>query len=174
MGVRYKVVPSFYHEKDHPMPPAALVMRHAVGKVRCARVPGTVTVPGTFHVLGADTLVYCQGKILGKPKNTAHALKILAMISGRTHHVYTGVALRDLASGKIFKGYEKTKVYVKKLSRPLMREYICKAHSLDKAGAYAIQVRPSIIEKIAGSRSNVIGLPVSLVKKLYRKILKDS
>lgn len=161
MKVSFRVVKSSYEEKAKKCSPSKLVMDHAEGKAGGAQVASRQGC-----VLGSDTIVYCRGKILGKPKTVSAAVKMLGFISGRTHFVYTGVALKDLASGKTVKGFEKTKVFIKKLSREEILKYIPKVNSLDKAGAYAIQMKPSIVKKIEGSYSNVVGLPEKLVKKL--------
>ncbi len=162
MKIPFRVVKSTYREEHHShLHPRALVVRHAVGKARLAVLPKTAR-----FVLGADTLVYAQKKILGKPKTEKEALKMLSLISGKTHHVYTGVALWDRKTLKIEKAVSKTKVYVKKLSKKEARAYIREVNSLDKAGAYAIQMKPKIVTKIEGSRSNVIGLPEEVVRKI--------
>lgn len=161
MGIPFRVVKSSYEEKYKKCSPSKLVMDHAVGKAH-----GVQLALKQGFVLGSDTIVYCRGKVLGKPKTIADAVKMLGFISGRPHFVYTGVALKNLESGKTVKGFEKTKVFIKKLSRTEILEYIPKVNSLDKAGAYAIQIKPFIVEKIEGSYSNVVGLPEQLVRKL--------
>ncbi len=165
MGIAFRVVKSSYYERPKKISPSKLVVEHAVGKAKGAKV-------SAIHglVLGADTIVYCRGRVLGKPKTISEAVKMLTFISGRTHFVYTGAALRDLASGKIVKGFEKSKVYVKGLSRKEILAYIPKVNSLDKAGAYAIQIKPRIVEKIEGSHSNVVGLPKKLLRQLLRAL----
>ncbi len=169
MGIPFRVVKSSYEEKFKKCSPAKLVMDHAVGKAQGAQV---VSKQGC--VLGSDTIVYCRGKVLGKPKTISRAVKMLEFISNRPHFVYTGVALKNLASGKIVKGFEKTKVFIKKLSRAEISKYIPKVNSLDKAGAYAIQMKPSIVKKIEGSYSNVVGLPEKLVRKMISSLLSGS
>ena len=167
MKVRFRVVKSTYHEEHHShLHPRVLVLRHAAGKARQAIVP----VTGQF-VLGADTLVYCRGKILGKPKTGKEAFDMLSLISGKQHEVYTGVALWDRKTGKIKKAVSRTRVFVKTLSEKEIRLYIQKVNSLDKAGAYAIQMKPGIVKKIEGSYSNVVGLPEEVVRKLLKLVI---
>lgn len=161
MGLKFRVVESSYEEQHKRCAPSKLVSEHAVGKARQARVKAS-----HGKVIGADTLVYARRKILGKPKTFKQAAAMLRLISGRAHFVYTGVAVLDLASGKIKKGFCKTKVFVKKISPREMTAYIQKVHSYDKAGAYAIQKKPKIVTRIQGSYSNVVGLPEALLKKL--------
>lgn len=93
---------------------------------------------------------------------------MLQSLAGRAHSVYTGVAILDKSTGMIQSGCERTQVFMKPLSESEIREYFKKAHPLDKAGAYAIQIQPSIVRRIKGSYSNVVGLPVELLKKLLR------
>lgn len=161
MGFRFRVAGSSYHEKHKKRAPSKLVLEHAVGKALGASVKVSKGL-----VVGADTLVYARGKVLGKPKTQAQAVAMLKLISGRAHSVYTGVAVRDLASGKMKTGFCKTKVFVKKLSPKEMVSYIKKVNSYDKAGAYAIQMKPKIVTKIQGSYSNVVGLPEELLKNM--------
>ena len=165
MGIPFRVVKSSYQEKMSRVAPQKLVIEHAVGKAKKAKVTAKQGL-----VLGSDTLVYCRGKILGKPKNLAGAHEMLRRISGKAHAVYTGVALRDLRTGRILKGYVRTQVFVRKLSQDQIENYCRRVPNLDKAGAYAIQMKPKIVRKIAGSYSNVVGLPKELLRKLLREI----
>ena len=166
MKVPFRVVRSAYHEEHHShLHPRTLVLRHAGGKAKKAIVPA----PGQF-ILGADTLVYCRKRILGKPRTEKEAAQMLSLLSGKAHEVYTGVALWDRQSGKIKTAVSKTKVYVKKLSEKEILAYIPKINSLDKAGAYAIQMRPKIVTKIQGSYSNVMGLPEKVVRRLLKSV----
>lgn len=164
MGITFRVVASSYHEKKSRKPPRRLVLDHAVGKAQKAKVSAK-----QGWVLGADTIVYCQGRVLGKPKHIKEAYQMLRSLSGRQHAVYTGVVLLDLQTGQMIKACEKTKVYIKKLSENEIRNYCLKVPPLDKAGAYAIQMKPKIVQKIQGSYSNVVGLSKELLLKLIRK-----
>ncbi len=165
MKISFRVVPSSYHEKPSRRPPQGLVTEHAIGKAKLAKVSAE-----KGFVLGADTIVYCAGKILGKPKSMKAAYRMLALISGKAHEVYTGVALRNLQTGKSASGFSKTKVFIRKLSAGEIRGYCQKVPPLDKAGAYAIQMKPKIVSKIQGSYSNVVGLPKELVRELIKKV----
>ncbi len=163
MGISFRVIPSSYHEKKIPgLSPALLVRKHAEGKVR------KISAPKKYPVLGADTVVVLKGKIMGKPKSQKEALKMLRALSGRRHFVYTGIALRNPETGKIKTAFEKTAVEFKKLAEKDILNYLDAVHVLDKAGAYAIQEGPKIVKKIKGSYSNVVGLPVELLKRLIR------
>lgn len=190
MRVPFKVVSSSYHEKPKKISPSKLVLEHAVGKVKGARwsSPGSRVLKSNTvdsrlkhagmskkkkrhdgYILGADTLVYSSGKILGKPKSLKQAYQMLSRISGRAHSVYTGVAVLNLSTGKLKKAYAKTKVFIKKLGHEEKENYLKKISPFDKAGAYAIQMKPKIVVRVEGSYSNVVGLPVELVKRMVTR-----
>lgn len=112
-------------------------------------------------VLAADTLVTIDGCVLGKPVDLEDAMKILRLLSGRAHEVWTAVCLRHAARGKSHGFHEISRVHFRQLSDRAIREYLAKVNPLDKAGAYAAQGHGTeIIERIEGSYSNVVGLPM--------------
>ena len=165
MGIRFRQIPSSYREKPMPgMPPSKLVLEHARGKALKA-----VGV-GKGFVLAADTIVYCQGCVFGKPRNLQEAQQMLSGLAGRSHDVYTGVVLRNVETGTMKMAFEKTRVKIKRLDSNEILNYLRRVNPLDKAGAYAIQMRPKIVEKIRGSYSNVMGLPVEKVRNLLKMI----
>lgn len=112
-------------------------------------------------VLAADTLVTIDGRVLGKPFDLEDAVKTLQQLSGRAHEVWTAVCLRHATRGKAQNFHEISRVHFRKLSEPGIRKYLAKIDPLDKAGAYAAQGHGTeIIERIEGSFSNVVGLPM--------------
>lgn len=116
-------------------------------------------------IISADTVVYLDGKILGKPQNDEDAKKMLESLSGRCHSVFTGICVMDAKTLKSVCAKEETKVYFKVLSSETIEDYVNTKEPLDKAGAYAIQGLGSLFaDKIEGDFMNVIGLPV---KKLF-------
>lgn len=125
-------------------------------------------------VLGADTVVAFGGQILGKPKDKGDAARMLRMLSGHTHSVFTGVAavvLADREVEQVLTFYEETKVAMYPMSERQISAYIETGEPMDKAGAYAIQGKCAIyIEKIEGDYNNVVGLPVAAV---YQKLEKS-
>ena len=122
-------------------------------------------------VIGADTLVYCGGEVIGKPKNKKDALRILNKLNGTWQTVYTGVTLIHLASHTFVRGVDKTYCKARKLSQKQLQEMDGK--HMDKAGAYAIQDNDDqFIEKIRGSRSNVVGFPVELFTQMLKEFEK--
>ncbi|MBI3307463.1 MAG: septum formation protein Maf [Candidatus Omnitrophica bacterium] len=171
--IPFAIIPSSYHEKHETHGrPSRLVMRHAVGKARKAKISGIKHRDKTW-ILGADTLVYFRGRLLGKPVNMAEARQMLNAMTGRRHWVYTGIALKYLKTGKEKVAFDKTEVKFKKWNENQIEKYLVKANPLDKAGAYAIQVRPAIVARYKGSLSNVIGLPLELLKKILRQIERE-
>ena len=123
-------------------------------------------------VLGADTVVVCNGKMFGKPQSEAESFQMLSELSGKTHQVITGVAL--IAKAKKIKELwsEVTQVRFKVLSPREIRHYMSCVCTLDKAGAYAIQEYPGlIIDSYDGELENVIGLPLKHLQTLLQKYL---
>jgi septum formation protein len=117
-------------------------------------------------VLGADTVVVCDGVIMGKPVDAADAERMLLLLSGRTHQVVTGVAL-VWGPGSVEVAAEVTQVTMRTLSPQEVADYIATGEPMDKAGAYAIQgYAGRWIPRIQGCYFNVVGLPLSLVAAL--------
>ena len=117
-------------------------------------------------VLGADTVVACDGKILGKPANTEAAVAMLTMLQGRGHEVYTGVTILYEENGerKTLTFHEKTTVHFYPMTDAQIREYVATGDPMDKAGAYGIQgLCARYISGIVGDYNNVVGLPVGRV-----------
>ncbi len=121
-------------------------------------------------VIAADTVVYIDHSILGKPKNQEEAMKMLRRLSGKEHCVLTGFSVRHLEKGKGDRGVVKTAVKVKKLTPDETEWYIRTGEPFDKAGGYAIQgIGSFMIESIRGSYTNVVGLPLcELIEVLNR------
>ena len=116
-------------------------------------------------VLGADTLVFLGNEILGKPKNLAEARSMLSRLQGRTHQVVTGVSLIHLRKHQERIFAASTDVLFHPLDEAQIQEYTKKVETLDKAGAYAIQESGEVlISEISGSYSNVVGLPVEMLR----------
>lgn len=164
MRIPFRKVKSLYVEKTgRRISVRRFVLEHAAGKAMKAVVPDSAR-----WVLGADTEVYHRGKILGKPRSEKEAFRMVSSLCGKTHAVYTGIAVLDRATGKMHKACDKTLVTMRRFSPEEVARYIKKAGSLDKAGGYAIQVSPKIVLRIRGSYSNVVGLPSELLLRLLR------
>jgi septum formation protein len=117
----------------------------------------------------ADTIVHLDGNILGKPKNKKEALFMLGEMSGKQHDVYTGVTIFDANQTHSFTGH--SKVYFLSLTEEEKNYYIDKCQPFDKAGSYGVQewIGYVKIEKIEGSYTNIMGLPMELVYKEIQK-----
>ncbi|MDD3803665.1 MAG: Maf family protein [bacterium] len=117
-------------------------------------------------VIGADTIVYLDGEIIGKPSSKTDAKKMLMKLSGKKHAVFTGLAL--ITGEKTVTGVQKTDVCFREISLKEIESYLNVAEYMDKAGAYAVQEEASLfIEKIEGDFFNVVGFPVLLFSKLF-------
>jgi septum formation protein len=117
-------------------------------------------------VLGADTLVYLDTSLLGKPDDLEEAYKMLEHLQGRTHHVVTAVCLMHLRQRRHKVFAEATAVTFRPLGAVEIRRYLTRVNPLDKAGAYAIQEQGDLlVESIAGSYTNVVGLPVERLRE---------
>jgi septum formation protein len=156
----FEVLPSNAEEiRTHPDGPLALVQENArlKGAAVASRYPDR-------WVLGADTLVWVNDQVLGKPKDMEQAVEMLRMLSGGTHSVSTGLSLSLLSRGYEEVKVDTSQVTFKAFDDSVIQAYFSEVDPLDKAGGYAIQTRSDlIIDKFAGSHSNVIGLPLELL-----------
>ena len=126
------------------------------------------TLPGAV-VLGADTLVTIDGQVLGKPAHLTEARQMLRRLSGRCHAVWTAVCICHWALGKSESFCVVSQVEFRDLTDPTIKSYLEKVNPLDKAGAYAAQGHgKEIIKRIAGSYSNVVGLPMEETGRVLR------
>ena len=166
MKIRFRVVASTYRERwCRKTAPEILCVQHAIGKARKAILPRTAR-----FVLGGDTIVWHHGHGLGKPKSRAEALRMLCGLAGKKHAVYTGLAIWDRQTDGVLTGCARTDVWMKSVGETWLQKYVDVIHPFDKAGAYAIQVRPKIVRQIRGSYSNVVGLPKELLRKMLKEI----
>ncbi len=166
-GYRFEVQVSSVAESRRPDEDAIrFVTRLAREKAeevfaRCS--PGAV-------VLGADTVVVCDGEVMGKPVDAADATRMLLMLSGRTHQVVTGVAV-VWGEGSAEVAAELTQVTMRTISAEEVSEYVASGEPMDKAGAYAIQGHAGRwIPRINGCYFNVVGLPLALVTSLLEGV----
>ena len=147
------------------MPPDAAVQLLARRKVGAV----APSAPGAF-VLGADTIVVCNGRLLGKPRTETEAFDMLRLLSGRTHDVWTGVAIAA-PHGKTVSFAEKTAVTFWELSDEEITSYIATGEPMDKAGAYGIQGRAALfVRRIEGDYLTVVGLPLSRTARELRRL----
>lgn len=167
-GIAYMVNPSTYQEESPKKKnPEKFVQAQAVGKA-CNVAE---KYPGQW-VLGADTIVVVEGDVWGKPRNTKEAASMLHTLSNAKHSVLTGVAL--VRDKEIHAKVVETKVWFRRLTDAEIDAYVASGEPLDKAGAYGIQGHAaSFVEKINGSYTNVVGLPMAQVWKMLCKAKVD-
>ena len=146
--------------------PVAHVLRLAEGKAREV----STRVAGRFFI-GADTIVLADKEIMGKPRDNADAGRMLRKLSGQVHQVITGFAVLDRETGRVESRAVSTDVTFKILADEEISVYVATGCPLDKAGAYAIQGGAAyMVERIDGSYTNVVGLPLCEVVETLRKM----
>jgi len=162
LPVKFQVLPGTVAEVAHEhLSPLEICQLNAHRKARAVakKIPDAL-------VLGADTLVFLDNEILGKPRNIADARRMLARLQGRHHQVVTGVCLMHLRSHRERIFAVSTDMLFHPLNARQVRDYLAGIQPLDKAGAYAIQDSGElIISEISGSYSNVVGLPVEQLRE---------
>jgi septum formation protein len=124
---------------------------------------------GECIIVGCDTIVAFDGKVLGKPKSRQDAQEMLEVLSGNMHSVYSGITLVNTSTGKIITDYIKTDVKFSPLAKEDIEAYIDTGEPMDKAGAYGIQGYGGVfVEEIHGCYYNVVGLPLNRLKFMLR------
>jgi len=167
LGVLFSVQPSDFDEKlvKHGNP-AEFARLCALGKALDVAMRLQEGI-----VLGADTVVVLDGKVFGKPKSAVDAHRMLKRFSGKTHAVFTGIALVNAKTKERSSAVDKSKVKFKKLSKQAIGDYIASGECFGKAGAYAIQGKGAmLIEGYEGSFSNIVGLPLEKLKPMLDKM----
>lgn len=167
IGVNFVIAPSHFVERPYlDEQPTNYIMR--VARAKAVEVART---RDSGLVIGADTIVVVDGKMLGKPADETEAREMLRILSGRWHAVMTGVSLYEAGSGREVADYDKTLVRFAKLSDAEIDWYVATGECNDKAGAYAIQEKGGLfVEEIAGNYHNVVGLPLPLLYRLARQL----
>ena len=122
-------------------------------------------------VIGADTVVLAGERIIGKPRTKSEAFRILKFLSTRPQWVYTGLAVVDIDNNKIYRSYEKTKVYMYRMSDDEIRAYLRRVSSSKMAGSFDIQGLGGVfIERIEGCFYNVVGLPLAKLARMLKRV----
>ena len=170
-GIAFDIHTTQIDETALPGEPAReMVARLAEAKARAAAIQ-LGAAPRECIVVGADTTVELDGEILGKPRDSADAREMLAKLSGRTHHVLTGIFLLRLPSGAERKAVENSTVTFAPISQREIDAYVATGEPLGKAGAYAIQgFAGRYISGIEGCYFNVVGLPLARLYALLREL----
>ena len=126
-------------------------------------------------VIGADTIVVLDHHVLGKPKSKDDAKRMLRLLSGREHSVFTGFALKDVETGRQTTGVEETKVRFRKLTEKEISDYVNSGSPMDKAGSYGIQddFGAVFIERVNGCFYNVVGFPIARFYSTLQQFAAD-
>ena len=165
-GFEFLIKQSDYEENSFCLDPIETALTFALGK---AKAVFNSLLDKDKVVLGADTVVYLNGKILGKPKSIDDAVNTLKSLSGKTHTVVTGYAI--ITKDKTVCDYCKTLVTFNNLSEETIKKYIDSGLYKGKAGSYGIQDGFNLVEKHEGSLSNVIGLPIEKVAPILKEFI---
>lgn len=160
LGINFKVIPSDADEcVDAGLSPTETVIRIAERKA------DTVIKRHGGLVLGADSAVVLDGRIIGKPTDTTDAVKTLCALSGRTHEVMTGICL--LGGSKLYRECAISRVTMNVLSDEFIAKYVATGSPLDKAGSYGIQ-DGGLVSEYTGSYTNIMGLPMERVAEILK------
>ena len=171
IGIVPEIIVSHVEEKITSDIPAEVVMSLAEQKA----VDVAKEMPEGTVILGSDTVVAADGKILGKPKSHEEAYEMIRSLAGRSHQVYTGVCLvkkgPEGEADTVVSFYDETDVNVSPMTEKEIREYADSEEPMDKAGPYAVQgFFARYIDGLKGSYANVMGLPVHLVYQELKKL----
>lgn len=162
-GIKFRAVPSGADENSSYRRPAMIVRELA-----CRKALSVALEHPESPVLGSDTLVYCKGEVIGKPKGHRDALRLLRLLNGSWQAVHTGVALVWVDKGIYLSGSDVSRCKARRLDDRELAALSRKHH--DKAGAYAVQDKDDLfIERIDGRFDTIVGLSMNLVREFMRK-----
>lgn len=167
-GYAFQIISSDYEESLNINDPILMATTFAKGKA--LSVFTSIKDESNAIILGADTVVYHNGKILGKPKNEQNAIEMLKSLSGNLHSVITGYAI--IGNGINIVGHVESKVEFNVLSDDVVERYISSKLYQGKAGSYGIQDGYGLVKNCIGSVDNVIGLPTENVFPILDKYLR--
>ncbi len=158
---RFGIFPARGEERaDLSLPPGEIAK--ALARAKAAEI--SALRPDAL-VLGADTVVYHAGRLLGKPHDAEEAKRTLRALSGQAHEVYTGYCLRG--AGRELCGAVCSRVFFRVLSEEYIGKYVAGGSPLDKAGSYGIQDEDGPVARYEGSFTNIVGLPVEKVREAF-------
>jgi len=167
LGIPFTQVSSDYHEYNEPgKSPTDIVLDNSYHKARAV-----LSKIDSGYIIGADTIVVCDDEIFGKPDSDETAQLYLSKLSSRSHVVLTGVTIFSAETQSHYSDVARTEVTFRSLEDEEIRAYIATGEPGDKAGAYAIQGKAALfITAIKGCHSNVIGLPLATLHKLFKQL----
>lgn len=172
IGIKAEIMPSDIDENTVTQVPSQVVEELSAKKAEAVWQQYNGRDRERIIVLGSDTVVSAEGRILGKPESEEAARDMIRMLQGNCHQVYTGVTLKSGKSCVTFS--VKTDVYVYPMSEEEIAGYVACGESMDKAGAYGIQGRfAAFIERIEGSYTNVMGLPAGRVYQQLKQLTEE-
>jgi len=169
LGINFKAFSVNLHEEifdgEHPAATVKRLANHKFEEALKRKRDGII--------ITADTIVVLNKKIIGKPIDEKDAFRILKLLSGKTHTVYTGFVVCNVIKNKKIVDYEKTEVTFRKITDEEIEKYISSGSPMDKAGAYGIQddFGAVFVKKINGCYYNVVGLPLAKVYQALQKVL---
>ncbi|WP_239615201.1 Maf family protein [Cohnella mopanensis] len=171
LGLPVRILPSEVSEETPDQwSPVEIVEGLALRKALAVKEKLTDSSDESSIIVGSDTIVVLNGKVMGKPTNEQDAGHMLEQLSGQTHEVFTGVSCIRVSDEKAVTSHRVTKVTMRKLSTDQIARYVATGEPMDKAGAYGIQeIGSLLIESIEGDYFNVVGLPVSLLAVLLEQ-----
>ena len=167
IGKNFEIIKSDYEEDNNlDMPPLELIYHHCLEKGK-----DVLKKIKTGIIISADTVGLLDGEILGKPHTKENAKKMLKKLSGKKIDVLTCFSVMDKETGIIIKNHERTVVYMDNYSDETIKQYVETSEPLDKAAAFAIQQKGSIlVKKINGDYFNVVGFPLFKLSKALQKV----
>ena len=173
IGMKFEVIPSQGEEIITCSRPEEVVCE--LSRQKAYEVAGRLKDGQESFVIGADTVVCQDGKIMGKPKDREDAIRMIEQLQGRTHAVFTGVTILSSAPGQetVCSSFAcKTEVEVYPMTREEIESYVDTGEPMDKAGAYGIQGRfAAWVREIRGDYNNVVGLPVSAIWQALKQMM---
>mgnify|MGYP001603178146 CR=1 FL=1 len=170
IGLAFRIQPSRLHEEGRRMEKGHDAAEAVACRLARAKAEDVAAQLERGLIIGADTIVVCEGIILGKPRDGDEARDMLLRLGGRTHQVITGVAVVEAETGRAEVEAAVTAVRMRAIAAAEAASYAATGEPLDKAGAYAIQGRGALlVEWIEGDYSNVVGLPLPTLARLLRR-----
>ena len=168
LGLRFTTVkPTGVENHDRKLPPDQVVTLNS--RIKAQSV--AAQQPADALILGADTIVFLEGKILGKPRDLDEAREMLLALSGKRHDVYTGITLIQTKTDSILTDFERTSVTFRNLSMTDIELYLDSAKPLDRAGAYTVEgIGSLLVERFEGCYYNVVGLPLVKLDEMLRAL----
>jgi len=174
IGLAFRIQPSRLHEEGGRVEKGHDAAEAVACRLARAKAEDVAAQLERGLIIGADTIVVCEGILLGKPRDGDEARDMLLRLGGRTHQVITGVAVVEAETGRAEVEAAVTAVGMRAIAAAEAASYAATGEPLDKAGAYAIQGRGALlVEWIEGDYSNVVGLPLPTLARLLRRFHFD-